>query len=119
MVGHEALSKAQEAKRKNEETLRFYKMYQNLLNNLINKLENSVLSASSLECNCEELGRKYEGFKRAIREFTKSVQMSTKEYQEWEKELRDAQVEGLQAFVSAMVLEASNLKKLEKRSCRA
>lgn len=114
MVGREALSKAQEAKRKNEETLRFYKIYQNLLHNLINKLENSVLSASPPECNCEELGRKYEGLKRAIREFTKSVQMSTKEYQEWEKEFRDAQIEGVQAFISAMAFEASHLQKIRE-----
>jgi len=111
MVGREALSKAQEAKKKNEETLRFYKIYQNLLTNLISKLENSISTAAQAECSCEELRRKYEGFKKAIKEFTKTVQMNTKEYQEGEKELQDAQIEGLQALVSAISLETQNLKK--------
>lgn len=114
MVGREALSKAQEAKKKNEETLRFYKIYQNLLTNLISKLENAISTAAQAECNCEELRRNYEGFKKAIKEFTKTVQMNTKEYQEWEKELQDAQIEGLQAFVSTISWETQNLKKIRE-----
>jgi len=114
IVGREALSKAQEAKKKNEETLRFYKIYQNLLTNLISKLENAISTAAQAECNCEELRRNYEGFKKAIKEFTKTVQMNTKEYQEWEKELQDAQIEGLQAFVSTISWETQNLKKIRE-----
>jgi len=114
MVGREALSKAQEAKKKNEETLRFYKIYQNLLTNLISKLENAISTAAQVECSCEELRRRYEGFKKAIKEFTKTVQMNTKEYQEWERELHDAQIEGLQAFVSAISWETQNLKKIRE-----
>ncbi len=118
-ISREALSKTQEAKKKNEETLRFYKIYQNLLNNLISKLEDAALSPSPSECNCEELRRKYEGFKKAIKEFTKSVQMNTKEYQEWEKEFRDAQIEGLQAFVSAVAFRAQVLKKNREEKLRS
>jgi hypothetical protein len=114
IVGREALSKAQEAKKKNEETLRFYKIYQNLLTNLISKLENAISTAAQAECNGEELRRNYEGFKKAIKEFTKTVQMNTKEYQEWEKELQDAQIEGLQAFVSTISWETQNLKKIRE-----
>ncbi len=117
-ISREALSKAQEAKKKNEDTLKFYKMYQNLLNNLVSKLEEAALSPSPAECNCEELRRKYEGFKKAIKEFTKSVQMNTKEYQEWEKELRDAQIEGLQAFVSAVAFKAQLLNKKREEKLR-
>ncbi len=72
---------------------------------------------SPAKCNCEELGRKYEGFKRAIKDYTKSgqnINNINKEYQEWEKELRDAQIEGLQAFVNALAFEPQNLKKIRE-----
>lgn len=116
-VAREALIKAQEAKRKNEETLRYYEMYLNLLNNLISKLENPTLSASQAYsgCNCEKLCGKYEGFKKAMKEYAKTTQMITKEYQEWEKELRDAVIEGLQAYVSSLTLAAGNLLKQRER----
>lgn len=113
-VARDALAKTQEAKRKNEEILRFYKIYLNLLAQIITKLESSIFQAAHDECNCEQLRRKYEGFKKAIKDFTKSVQGTAQEYQEWEKEWKEAQIEGFQAFVNGLAFQAQYLKNIRE-----
>lgn len=110
-VAREAFDKASSAKQKNSETLHYYKAYITTLNEKIIALE-TLNHTPSVTCNCDALRHKYDGFKKAIKDFSKTVQMSTAEYEKSEKELHESIKEEIEAVLDAVLWGMDNYLKV-------
>lgn len=110
-MGKQAFSKASMANTKNNETLQFYKAYLDALNRKIEILSTLNPPHKNTSCECSELVQKYDGFKRAIANFSKTTQMNTQEYEKWEKELKEALKESLEAVLDGVLMGADKLFK--------
>lgn len=89
MVAKDALMKAQEAKKKNEETLAFYQFYKDLLNKKIDSLRQLTSTSPNPPEDCKGLEEQLERDKQALKNYMKTIDMANKENEEWGKEAEE------------------------------
>jgi len=111
IIAKEALIKATEAKRKNEETLKFEQFYKELLDRKINELKNLI---AKIEKNkhgnaqtekvddCKKLEVQLERDKDVIKRYQKTIDMSNKELEEWAKMNEEAAEDAVKKGVELM-----------------
>lgn len=106
-IAKEALMKAQEAKKKNEETLEFYQFYKDLLDKKIDSLRQltSNLSPSpNPPRDCKGLEEQLQRDKQAMKNYMKTIDMANKENEKWGKEAEEGR-----KLAMKTVLESVNL----------
>ena len=111
IIAREASLKAQEAKIKNQETLKFEQFYKELLDRKINELKNLI---AKIEKNkhgnaqtekvddCKKLEVQLERDKDVIKRYQKTIDMSNKELEEWAKMNEEAAEDAVKKGVELM-----------------
>lgn len=118
-IAREALTKAQEAKKKNQENLRFAQSYKELLEKKINGFKGLVAESSSQtegSDDCKKLEAQLALDNRVLKDFKKTVDMTNKEREDWTKEGKDAMSEAGESITKYLTSGFTDMleKRLEK-----
>jgi len=118
-IAREALAKAQEAKKKNQENLKFAQSYKELLEKKINGLKGLMAESSSQTEGsdyCKKLEAQLALDNRVLKDFKKTVDMTNKEREDWTKEGEDAMSEAKEAITKYLTSGFTDMleKRLEK-----
>lgn len=121
-IANDAMMKATDAKRKNEETLKFRRFYKDLLEKRINERKNLLASIekdkhdnqqTQRETDCSKIEAQIERDKMVTARFMRTIDMSNKEREDWTKEGEDAVWEAGETIVKYLTSGFSDM--LEKR----
>ena len=131
-IARDAMMKATEAKRKNEETLRFRRFHKELLEKRINERKNLLASIeknthenqrTEKETDCGKIEAQLERDKMVMARFMKTIDMTNKEREDWTKEGEDAAWEAgetvvkyfTSGFADMLEKRGGNFKKIEEQ----
>jgi len=115
-IAREALAKAQEAKKKNQENLKFAQSYKELLEKKINGLKGLMAESSSQTeggDDCKKLEAQLALDNRVLKDFKKTVDMTNKEREDWTKDGEDAMSEARESITKYLTSGFTDM--LEKR----
>jgi len=115
-IAREALAKAQEAKKKNQENLKFAQSYKGLLEKKINGLKGLMAESSSQtegSDDCKKLEAQLALDNRVLKDFKKTVDMANEERAGWTKEGEEAMSEAGESITKYLTSGFTDM--LEKR----